>query len=64
MGRYLSLLGMVVFTLGVVALASITRSPSRQPASPPSSGPDLTPAGGICAGSLSARLYRAAFSLN
>jgi hypothetical protein len=65
MGRCLSLLGMMVFALGVVALASVARTPAATPAPTPN-GPDLkpTPADAPAPASRPSRLYRASFSLN
>ena len=60
MGRCLSLFGMMVFTLGVVALASLAKGSSHPPA--PEAAPATEQPG--VPGALAARMFHAPFSLN
>jgi hypothetical protein len=64
MGRCLSLIGMMVFTLGVVAVASAVKQPAR-PALPPENDNPPAPAGNHPRfRTLPALAYPARFSLN
>ncbi len=68
MGRTISLLGMVIFTFGVVALSSLTRPPRyvRLPASPRDENQGVRPrlAPQLARRVLPAYAYDAPFSLN
>ncbi len=63
MGRCLSLLGMMVFTLGVVAMASVVKQSAR-PALPPEKAPPSPACGCSRLLTVPALAFHARFSLN
>ncbi len=64
MGRCLSLIGMMVFTLGVVAIASVVKSPARPTLPPPNDAPPPPPHGASRLPTLPALAFHYRFSLN
>jgi hypothetical protein len=64
MGRCLSLVGMMVFTFGVVAMASVVQTPARPALPPPNDAPPAPACGCPRFLTLPALAFHARFSLN